>query len=164
MTSTADFDNLDFNIKKEAWNEYELKDGTKLKGRVFLTRIGENKNSSPPPDLRPNEKYAGAFNISVQNNFQVFSPELNKGKPTLPLPPLNKITPAQMEETEVITSNEPWNIYEIVKNGMIIRVKLVISEVYKIKGKFDQFGEPYYSIKSAPVFDYKPPTDTNKFA
>jgi len=163
MASTADIDNLDFIIKKEVWNEYELKDGTKLKGRVFLMRIGDNKNAPPPNDLKPKEQY-GAFSISVQNNFQVFSSELNKGEPTLPLPPINKITPSELQETEVITSNEPWNTYEIIKNGMIIRIKLVISDVYKVKGKFDQFGEPYYTVKSAPVFDYKPPIDTKKFA
>jgi len=140
----------------------ELKDGTKLKGRIFLTRLTENKNP-PPSDLKPNEMY-NQYAISVQNNFQVFAQPHNKGKPTMPLPPINKIPREKTEEMEILSSNEPWNVYDVLKNGMVVRIKLVVSEVFKVKDVYDQFGEPYLVVKSAPVFDYKPPDRKDKFA
>lgn len=163
MSTPDEVDTLEFNITKEDWNVYEFKDGTKLKGRIFLTRITEQKNPRLPNDLKPNEIF-GQYGISIQNNFQVFALPHKKGTPTLPLPPVEKITNQEKEEIEILTSNEPWNVYEIIKNGMIIRIKLVVSEVFKVKNTFDQFGEPYFIVKSAPIFDYKPSNRKEKFA
>lgn len=34
-----DFDELEFSIEEERWNEYELNDGARVQGRVVLTKI-----------------------------------------------------------------------------------------------------------------------------
>jgi len=163
VTTPDELDDLEFKITKEDWNVYEFKDGTKLKGRIFLSRVAEHKNPKPPSDLKSNEVF-GQYALSVQTNFQVFAPPHKKGKPTLPLPSTEQITDQQKEETEILSSNEPWNTYEIIKNGTIIRIKLVVSEVHRVKDAFDQLCEPYFVVKSAPVFDYKPPNRKEKFA
>jgi len=163
MSSPDEIDIIDFKIIKEGWNEYEINDDTILRARIFLTRLAEKKNATPPHDLKPGEKF-GEYQISAQNNFQVFAKDRNKGKPTLPLPPINQIKENEKEEMELLTSSEPWNTYEVLKNGMIVRIKLVVSEIYRVKDKFDQFGEPYLIVKSSPVFDYKPPKGKEKFA
>lgn len=162
MASVSDLDNLEFNIKKEQWNEYELKDGTKIKARIFLTRMDENKNIQH--ESSASKGVTGQYSISVQNNFQVFALPHKKGNPTLPLPNVNEIKEDQKEEAEILTSSEPWNIYEILKNGMIVRIKLVLSDVFRVKDCYDQFGEPYFIIKSGPVFDYKIPDRPERFA
>lgn len=163
METPDELDNIEFKIIKEDWNTYEFNDDTKLRARIFLVRLTETKNVTPPKDLKPNE-VIGQYNISFNTNFQVFAMSHNKGKPTIPLPPANQITDQQKQEVDILTSNEPWNVYEIIKNGMVIRIKLVFSEVYKVKDVYDQFGEPYYIVKNAPIIDYKPPNRKEKFA
>lgn len=162
MVTAEEIDNLEFKIIKEDWNEYELKNDIKLRGRVFLTRLVENKNASPPPDLKPNEK-SQQLSFSVQKNFQVFAPNHLKGTPTK-IPRLDQITHEQKQEIEVLTYNEPWNVYELPKNGAIIKLKLVLNKVWMIKDVFDQFGEPYCVINNQPVFNFEPPNSTDKFA
>ncbi len=163
METADELDNIEFKIIKEDWNIYEFNDDTKLRARIFLSRLTEQKNATPPKDLKPDQHF-GKYNISFNTNFQVFAMPHNKGKPTIPLPQVNQISDQQKEEVNILTSNEPWNVYEIIKNGMIIRIKLVFSEVYKVKDVYDQFGEPYYIIKNAPIIDYKPTNRKEKFA
>jgi len=163
METPDEFDNLEFKIIKENWNTYEFNDDTKLRARIFLSRLTEKKNAIPPKDLKPDEVF-GHYNISFNTNFQVFAMSHNKGKPTIPLPPVNQISEQQKAEVDILTSNEPWNVYEIIKNGMVVRIKLVFSDVYKVKDVYDQFGEPYYIVKNAPLIDYKPPNRKEKFA
>ena len=40
----------DFDVKKEEWNEYELRDGTRVKGKLVLTRI-IRRETTPPGSL-----------------------------------------------------------------------------------------------------------------
>jgi hypothetical protein len=162
LVTSSDLDNIEFKIIKEVWNEYELKDGTKIKGRMFLTRISENKNI-PKPDLKPGQQVVD-YRFAFVKHFETFAPKEQLGNPTLPLPQVNQLTPDMMQEVEPLTHSEPWNIYEIVKNGTIIKAKLVVSDFYKVINKFDALGNPYYAMKNGPVFDVKPNVDKQKFA
>ncbi len=161
--STTDLDNLDFKIIKEDWNEYNLKGDIKLRGRAFLTRLAENKNAPPPPDLKPGETTM-QFTFSVEKKFQIFAPQLLKGAPTKPIHRLDQIPDEKKEEIEVLTYSEPWNVYEVLKNGGIIKMKLVVDKVYKIKDTFDNFGEPYCVVINNPIFNFEFSKDKNKFA
>lgn len=163
MGTPDEIDNIEFKIIKENWNTYEFNDDTKLRVRIFLSRLTEQKNVTPPKNLKPNE-YFGQYNISFNTNFQVFAMSHKKGKPTIPLPSANQIPDQQKEEVDILTSNEPWNVYEIIKNGALVRIKLIVSEIYKVKDVYDQFGEPYYIVKNAPLVDFKPPNRKDKFA
>lgn len=163
MTTASDLDNLEFNVIKEGWNEYELKDGTKIRGRMFLTRISENKNAPKPQDLKPGEQVVD-YQFQIQKHFEVFAPKHLLGSPTLPLPTPDAITDDMKQEVDPITHSEPWNTYEILKNGSILRAKLVVSEFYKIKDKFDGLGQPYYLMKNGPIFDAKMNKSKEKFA
>jgi len=161
--STTDLDNLDFKIVKEEWNEYELKGDIKLRGRAFLTRLAENKNAPTPSNLKKGEQSI-QMTFSVEKKFQVFAPPILKGQPTKPIPRLDQIPEDKKEEIELLTYSEPWNVYEVLKNGGILKMKLVVSKVWKIKDTFDAFGEPYCVVNNSPIFNYEPPKDKNKFA
>lgn len=163
LTTVSDLDNLEFKIIKEQWNEYELKDGTKIRGRIFLTRISENKNTPRPQNLKPGEQVVD-YQFQIQNHFEVFTPKNLLGIPTLPLPAVNEISESMKELVESLTYNEPWNTYEIIKNGTIIKVKLVVNDIYKVKDKYDALGNPYYLLINGPLFDVKPNTSKQKFA
>ena len=162
MVTAADLDNIEFKIIKEAWNEYELKDGTKIRGRAFLTRISENKNPKPRPGAKPGEPI-NEYQKSLQKNFQVFATEINKGKPTSPIPQPQEIPKESMQEMDPLTYSEPWNVYEVIKNGTIIKIKLVVNKISKVKDVYDGFGEPYHIINNAPLFNVEPQKDKRKF-
>lgn len=162
MVTASDLDNIEFNVIKEAWNEYELKDGTKIRGRMFLTRISENKNL-PKPELKPGQQVVD-YNFAFGKHFEVFAPKDQLGNPTLPLPQVNQINQDLLQEVDPLTHSEPWNIYEIIKNGTVIKAKLVVSDFYKVKNTFDGLGQPYYVMKNGPVFDAKPNSSKQKFA
>ena len=63
MTTSQDLDNLEFRIVEEVWNEYELKDGTKIRGRTYISRIAENKNAQRPPEIKPGAGFADLSKI-----------------------------------------------------------------------------------------------------
>jgi hypothetical protein len=162
LTSISDIDELEFKPIEEVWNEYELKDGTKIKGRTFVTRVAEIKNAPRPPNADP-KSISVNLNVTLEKNFQVFAPKERKSNPTQ-IPDVNTIPEDQKEEVKVLTYSEPWNTYEIIKNGTIVRVKIVVSDVYRIKNVYDQFGQPFYMIKNSPIFDFKPNQKKEKFA
>ena len=163
MATASDLDNLEFNVIKERWNEYEMKDGTRIRGRMYLSRISENKNSPKPKNLKPDEKVAD-YQFSIQKHFEVFAPKALLKEPTLPLSSPKDISPDMMQEVEPLTYSEPWNTYEIIKNGVVVKVKLVVSEFHQVKDKFDALGQPFYMMKNGPIFDVKMNTSKEKFA
>lgn len=163
MSTVSDIDNIEFKIVKESWNQYDLKGDIVLRARAFITRIAENKNVPLPPNLKPGETTT-QFNFSIKKDFQIFAPDILKDEPTKLLPPIDQIPDDKKEEIEVLTYSEPWNIYEIVKNGSIVKMKLVVNKVWRIKDTFDNLGEPYCVVNNSPLFSYEPTKDKHKFA
>ena len=63
-------------------------------------------------------------------------------------------------EVEFQTRKEDWNEYQLM-DGSIIKMKLVVSGIFRIDGLFDNEGNPVYQIKSTNVPVVKSP-DTLK--
>jgi len=63
-------------------------------------------------------------------------------------------------EIEFQTRKEDWNEYQLM-DGSVVRMKLVVSEIFRLEGEFDAEGNPVYHIKSANVAVVKSP-DTLK--
>jgi hypothetical protein len=163
------FDEVNFEIEKEGWNEYEVVDGhhrVTLKMRVILTKILRPKilPLQQPPLIgipkeaqSPNKVPKDEFQLSFQNIVVVSNcPAENMGTPTQPLPP-NELDQAATEEVEFSTFNEEWNIYVIPDSGLKLKIKLVVSSVRKANGHYDQFGYPIYVVQSANVVVPIPP-------
>lgn len=56
----------------------------------------------------------------------------------------------EAQEVEVLTSNEPWNEYQL-GNGKLLRVKTVLIQVFRaVEGKSPQ-GEDLYIIQSQNI-------------
>jgi len=48
------------------------------------------------------------------------------------------------------SSGENWNEY-LLDDGTVIRVKLVVTDVVRLDGQYDQVGNPVYLVQSTNV-------------
>lgn len=134
-----DFEDLEFETLEENWNEYELPNQTKARGKFVAMRIIKDRRN-PDPNV---------LGISGQNLFVVTAPVEQRGPP-------NPLTPEEIQRTDYprinpITANEKWNRYRINKTGAILKVKLVLNEVYRVQGKYDNDGMPSYIFNSTQL-------------
>jgi len=151
------FTEVDFEPEKEVWNVYELGDRSILRVRTILVKLLRPVKSAPEreitiaerPEVEPQE-----FQARFQNVLAVVKavPAL-MGKPTPPVPPSELAT---MEKTEVSYTpyQEDWNVYRLPDSNKV-KIKLVVSSIFRIKGRYDELGYPVYLVNStnavAPV-------------
>jgi len=53
------------------------------------------------------------------------------------------------------TGAEHWNEY-LLHDGSVVRLKTVVTEIFKIEGKFDAEGNPQYVLKSTQIVSLSP--------
>lgn len=61
----------------------------------------------------------------------------------------------EVDKTEAViikNSNEPWAEY-VLGDGTLIKIKPVIIDIRKVKGKKSENGDPIYQIKTAVITD-----------
>ena len=61
----------------------------------------------------------------------------------------------------IISSHEQWSEY-ILEDGAVIRMKIVITEVYRVDGLYDNDGNPVYQMKSNNVVSAVPSEDLKR--
>jgi len=133
-----DFEEMEFTIEGEDWNEYELKDGTRIRGRIILKKIIRD----------PYNPNVFSFDFS-QPIWVVFAPTALRGEPNLD--GLKK--DSEKFEVHVNRNHEPWNVYRIAKTDQKLKVKLTATEVNRLVDKFDKNGLPVYEIPNRVSFD-----------
>jgi hypothetical protein len=141
------FEAIDFESEKETWNIYELGDRSVIKIRTILIRLMRNIKSVPQKILTGQEMRALEFQANFQNFLTVTkATPILMGKPT---PPLSADELLKMEKVEVAYTpfQEDWNVYKL-PDGSKIKVKLVVSAVFRVKGRFDELGYPMYVVNS----------------
>lgn len=154
------FDEVNFDIEKEGWNQYELMDGrhrVTLRMRVILTKILRPKimpiDEPPiigiPKEAQPSKKVSrDEFQMTFQNIVVVSDcPAELMGTPTPPIPP-SELNELATEDIEFTPFNEEWNIYTLPDSGVKLKIKLIVSSVAKANGHYDQLGYPFYIIQS----------------
>ena len=69
----------------------------------------------------------------------------------------------EVEVTEVgfRSSGENWNEY-ITDDGTVLRVKLVVTDIYRLDGQYDQHGNPVHFVQSTNVLSVSAPDDKRK--
>lgn len=138
-----EFQDVDFDIEKEDWNLYMLEDGTRLRIRTIALRIQKSLG-------KPKPGQGQQFRVKTQNIVVISAPPKLKGPPsTEPLTP-ELLIQMDKEQVGVTPYYEPWNVYRF-KDNSGIKIKLVLSDVYRIKGKFDADGEPQHVVQSGNV-------------
>ena len=65
------------------------------------------------------------------------------------------------ELVEVTQAGERWNEY-LVEDGTILKVKLVLTNVYRIEGQYDAEGNPLYVLQSTNVTSVSAPQELRR--
>ncbi len=135
----AEAEDIDFKIEGEEWNVYELSDQTVLRIRPIILKFMKQR-TAPPAGPTP-------VGIASQNVMVIRAkPEL-RGTPSFEFIDITKIPDSEKTEVSATPFNEPWNRY-VLSDGRKVRLKLVVISVFRVKNKFDQFGQPLYIVKS----------------
>ncbi len=134
-----DVEVLKLDILREFWNDYELEDGTLLRGRLILTKA-----------MRPKHGPIGPIGFGMQAFFDVTAPPDRRGDRGQ-LPPQDQWEGLPKEPVEIVHADEPWNVYRIVQLDALIQVKLVVSSVFHVKGIYDGEGMPFYIVTHGPL-------------
>jgi len=142
-----DFEEMEFTIENEEWNEYELKDGARIRGRIILKKIIRDP-------YNPN-----TFSFDFSNPAWVVSaPTALRGEPSLGR--LEK--DSSKFEVHVNRNHEPWNVYRIVKTDQKVKVKLTATEVNRLADKYDKRGLPVYDVPNRVSFDISQKTKSGQ--
>lgn len=75
--------------------------------------------------------------------------------------PLPDGTEAEAEVVGFRANNENWNDY-LLDDGTVLRMKLVVTEVMRVAGQYDQAGNPAYIVNSTNVITVDAPEDLIK--
>lgn len=55
------------------------------------------------------------------------------------------------KEIHIDSLDEKWNIYKIKNSDRNIKVKLVVSDIYRGIDKFEKYGFPFYLVDSTVI-------------
>jgi len=148
-----EFEEVDFEIEREVWNIYELGDRSRIKMRTVLVKLLRSRAR------RAEKPTLGALELpEFQGKFQniitvVSSVSTSLGPPSPPIPP-QELASLPKDEVACTPYQEDWNIYRL-PDGSKLKVKVVVSAVYRVKNKYDELGYPIYWVNStnavAPV-------------
>jgi hypothetical protein len=142
-----EFEELDFLIEEEGWNEHELADGSRIKARTFLKKIIRDPND-------PNN-----YRFDIQRPiYVVYAPPQNRGERNNP-PKMEESSRLANYEVRTIRNDEPWNRYRILRTGQTIRLRLTVTEFRRVTDRFDGEGLPFYKVTSGPTVVVNPPAD-----
>lgn len=141
----GDFEELEVQIVREAWNTYDLEDGTRIKARGVLTKV------LWPKGVEPQKGEAIELGASINNIVVVFAPESLRGPPNPKPPTVRGAAKLKTEEIEVVDSKEEWSVYRIEKGSSGLKLRMVLTQVLRVVDVYDKEGAPYYIVNSSFV-------------
>lgn len=134
-----EFEDLDFEIVNESWNEYELNDGVTIRARTILKKIVVDPNDPT--------KYAFDLHPIIST---VYAPLALRGEKNNHPKPEEYNTLANYE-VEPKRSDEKFNVYRILKSGDTFKLKLVVTKFLRLSDRFDKDGLPFYMLNHGPM-------------
>ena len=87
-----------------------------------------------------------------------------------PTPPIKRTevlvpgqAPKEITNVEITSAKEPWAEYEL-SDGTRVKAKLVIVEIGRVEGEFDEAGNPRYAVKATLIMHPEVPEALKKKA
>ena len=68
---------------------------------------------------------------------------------------------ADGETVEVQQASEHWNQY-LLADGSVVRLKVVVTEIWRVEGQYDNDGNPKYIVRSGNVLAVSSPDEIRK--
>ena len=68
---------------------------------------------------------------------------------------------ADMELVEVQSAQESWNQY-LLGDGSTVKLKAVVTEIWRVVDQFDGEGNPMYFVKSSNIVTVNAPDELRK--
>jgi hypothetical protein len=144
MGTPVDAEEVDFEVFRENWSRYSLRDGVLLRIRTPVLKIFRAKQKDQFGRV--------GFITSGANLIDVICPTHLKGKPSADL----RVSAADIiSEVEFDPIKEEWAEY-LLKDGTKIKVKPVVTKVSKTS-KYSQFGDPVYVVDSQSLMKVEEP-------
>ena len=141
---------------REEWNDYELPDATRLKAKLVLTKILRRRTT--PPSMY---EILGVPVIVTNSDPQ----RRRAPNPLTPQETMSLGTPGPSDmkiPVEVAVSSERWNQYRITQTDEVLRVKLILIDVYRIPDHFDDIGEQMYHVTTGNIVAPLPQRDRSQ--
>jgi len=140
-----DYEEMEFNVEEEEWNEYELEDGVRIKGRIILAKIMRD----------PNDATKMSFDMAPPK-WVVYAPTQLRGTPSIDLiKDVNRQKTAEKFRMRITRSHEPWNRYRILRTAQEVKIKLTVDEILRFTDAFDQNGCPFYQVPNGVAVNIK---------
>ena len=132
---------IEFKTKREDWNWYSLKDGTKIKVKPVLIAV-----------VKSDSQVA----VNMEKIFGVVPLEGKLGPEDAHKYTIDELTKSVIEDDlEFSPEKEDWNIYEL-DDGSVLQVKLILAKIGKTD-KYDSEGIPRYVFQSTPLIKFTSP-------
>jgi hypothetical protein len=128
----SNFEQLDFTVEEEYWNEYELSDGSRVKARVILQTVRRDPNNPSELEFR-----------TVPPIFVPYAPVESRGEMNKE-PRLEEHENLPREEVKIIRNDEKWNKYRVAGMDRIFMLRLTVSTIYRVKNRYTVDGLPFY--------------------
>ena len=142
---------MDFEVIREPWNKYSLKEGPSLNLRFILLKIRKVEQLNPDGTAAKTGYEVEGQTLQTISNV----PENLKGQPdTSSYTPQELQTAIVADDVTVDTLAEEWNDY-VSEDGAKIRVKNSVVSASRTS-KFDKNGEPIYILASSQQVAMKP--------
>jgi len=129
-------ENIEFEVKKEPWNKYRLKDGAILKCRLIMVKVTKEKDG---------------YLFSHQPIFGAVVPSKRKTKISV------SKKKSKIEEYDIdfeCIGKEEWNEYILSDNNRLL-AKIQITQINRTN-LYDDHGDPIYNIQWSPLFKMIP--------
>lgn len=141
----GDVEELEAEIVREAWNTYDLEDGSRLRARSILTKVLWPKGF----ELLPGKE--AKIGASINQLIVVFAPKRLKGPRNPEAPTVQEAAKMKQEEVGTVESKEEWSIYRLPGKRVGVKIKMVVSSVFRVVDVFNAEGDPYYLVNSTTV-------------
>ncbi|SRR6266568_1319197 len=137
-----------FEVVKEPWNEYIIKDkaDVPLKGKFVLTKLSQVKDRT---------KGRSGLSMSGQSIFVTYAPGSLRGKPSNPQPNPKTIPNEKKKKVDFTITKEDWNMYRLPEVKATFKVRLIVGEVYSVPGTFGPDGDLYYLVESTAIVELR---------
>ncbi len=152
----GDYVEFEVDIIREAWNTYDLEDGTRIRARSVLAKVFWLKGVQPK-EGEPTQIQLGG---DIKNLVSVFAPPRLRREPNPNPPSVEAALKMKQEEVRIVDSKEEWSVYRFVRAPFEpkatlppfgLKVKMVATSVRRVLDMYDKHGDPYYLLDSTTV-------------